>query len=86
MEVQRIQFEVPVNRFRELESLMEEGGIATKKELLNNALTLFEWAINEVKQGHTIASVDESDQKYREITMPTFRNVKRKPNIVQVSA
>lgn len=78
MSVQRIQFEVPVERLRELEALMDEGGISTKKDLLNNALTLFEWAVHEVKQGNTIAAVNESEKRYREITMPSFRNLRRK--------
>ena len=54
---------------------MKFANIRTKKELLNNALTFFEWALREVQKGHSIAAVDEQGQKYREITMPVFRNV-----------
>jgi hypothetical protein len=77
MELQSINFQAPPERVRELESLMEEAGIKTKKELLNNALTLLEWAINEVRRGHVIASIDEADKRYKEITMPIFGSVKK---------
>jgi hypothetical protein len=80
--MQRIQFEVPDERLQELEDLMKEAKITTKKDLLNNALTLFEWVLSEVKQGNAIAAIDESGQKYKEITMPVFRNVRRKQNLV----
>ncbi len=73
--MQRIQFEVPEERLTELERLMDSAKIRTKKELLNNALTFFEWALDEVRKGHSIASVDEKSGKYREIMMPVFRNI-----------
>lgn len=77
MEVQRIQFEVPIDRLQELENLMNKAGIATKKELLNNALTLLEWVIGEKARGHSIASVDETQKRFKELAMPIFSNIKR---------
>ena len=73
----RIQFEISNNRLKEFEGLMDETGVATKKELLNNALTLLEWAIEEQKKGNIIASLDERAKKYRELVMPIFRRVKQ---------
>lgn len=68
----RIQFELSEERLNELESLMEETGVRTKKDLFNNALTLLEWAIAERKAGRIIASVDEKENKYKEIVMPVL--------------
>lgn len=68
----RIQFELSEEKVHELESLMEEVGIRTKKDLFNNALTFLEWAIAEKKAGRIIASVDEKEKKYKEIVMPAL--------------
>ncbi len=71
----RIQFDLPEDKVAELEKLMAESGIKTKKELFNNALTLFEWAIKERKAGKTIASVDEKAKRYKELLMPALSAV-----------
>ena len=54
----RVQFELPEKKLQELECLMEEVNVSTKRELFNNALTLLEWASKECKRGRIIASVD----------------------------
>lgn len=71
----RIQFELTDEQLAELEKLMAESGTKTRKDLLNNALTLLEWAINEKKGGRIIASVNEKENKYKELVMPILANV-----------
>lgn len=61
----------------ELEKLMKETGIETKRELINTAITLFIWAIREVKSGRSVGSVDEKNGKWKEIVIPAFFEVKR---------
>lgn len=68
----RIQLELPEDRVRELDVLMEETGLTTRKDLLNQALTLFQWAVRERQAGRMIASVDEEHQRYKELTMPAL--------------
>lgn len=68
----RIQFDVPEEKVERLEELMKEAGIGTKKDLLNNALTLFEWAVKEKKANRIIASIDEINQKFKELIMPSL--------------
>jgi hypothetical protein len=70
MEIVRIQFEMPKDKADELEMLMKETGVHSKKDLFNNALTLLKWAIRETKRGNSIASIDEANGKYRELQMP----------------
>jgi hypothetical protein len=70
MEIVRIQFELPKNKADELDRLMKETGVQTKKELFNNALTLLKWAVRETGHGNSIASIDEAHGKYRELQMP----------------
>ncbi len=81
----RIQFELPEEKVKELQALMDEAGIATRKDLFNNALTLFEWALKECRSGRTIASVDEHNKKYKELVMPALLAVRPKTNNGQTS-
>ena len=74
----RLQMDLPEKRVQELENLMAECGIATKKDLFNTALTLFEWAVSERRRGPIIASVDEKNSKYKELQMPAFAALDRR--------
>ena len=71
----RIQLELPEARVEELKTLMQEAGFETYKDAFNNALTLLEWTINEIKSGKNIAAVDEQNQKYRVLVMPALERV-----------
>jgi hypothetical protein len=70
----RIQLDLPEDQVAELDKLMEETRLTTRKDLFNNALTLFSWAVKAKKAGRIIASVDES-QRVRELVMPSIENV-----------
>jgi hypothetical protein len=76
--VVRIQFELPSEKVKELEALMRETRITTRKDLFNNALTLLEWAIQEKRGGKKIASVDENNKRYKELVMPILEAVSAK--------
>ena len=69
----RIQIDLDERRVYELDQIMKTCGMSTRKELFNNALTLFEWAVDAVQHGRTIASFNEAEQKFREIEMPALR-------------
>ncbi len=70
----RIQLDLPEDQVAELDKLMEETRLSTRKDLFNNALTLFMWAVKAKKAGRTIASVDD-DQRVRELVMPSLENI-----------
>ena len=74
----RIQIELPEENVKEIKALMEEAGIDTYKELFSNALGLLYWAVQEVKRGRAIASIDEEQEKYKELVMPLLQNVATK--------
>jgi len=74
MKIVRNQFEMPEDKAKELDVLLKDYGVSTKKELFNNALTLLKWAIKETRSGRYIASVDEKSGKYRELHMPILSN------------
>ncbi len=71
----RIQLDLPDEQIAELDKLMAEVHIRTRKDLFNNALTLFQWAVREKKAGHTLASIDETDQTYKELVMPALERI-----------
>lgn len=60
-----------------IEELMKVAGLTSKKELFNNALTLFDWAVSETRKGRAIASINEKDGSYRELQMPALKNAAR---------
>jgi hypothetical protein len=66
----RIQIDVSPEKLAELEELMQVCGVKTKKELINNALVLLQWAVRQVRSGRTVASVDEKEKRYRDLEMP----------------
>lgn len=77
--MKRIQIELPEERADELDRLKKISMTNTTKELLNNSLTMMDWAINEVSNGRFIASVDERDQSsIKELEMPIFFNVRKR--------
>jgi metal-responsive CopG/Arc/MetJ family transcriptional regulator len=76
-ETQRVQLDLPERQVKELDGLMKETGVATRKDFFNQALSLLLWAIKEKKEGRIIASVDEVNKQYREVVMPVLNiNVK----------
>src|ERR1700742_5214354 len=68
----RLQIEVTDDQDKHMLNIMEQAGLATKKDLFNNALTLFSWAIEEVQNGNAIASVNEKQNRFRELQIPAL--------------
>jgi hypothetical protein len=74
----RLNFEFPEDRVQELKDLQAAAGAENMKELVNNALTILEWAIKEVKNGNEIAAVNENDQVYRVLITPLLERAAKK--------
>jgi hypothetical protein len=74
----RIQLELPEDRVAELDELAARLHLRTRKDLLNTALTLLEWAANEKSAGHKIASVDPDNNVLRELVMPGLESLANK--------
>jgi hypothetical protein len=71
----KMQLDLPDTKVEELNILMNKTGIATYKELFNNALTLLEWAVDQTKAGRAIASIDEEHETYRLLLMPVLETL-----------
>lgn len=65
----KVVFEFDGQGDEELERLMEEAGVSTRKDLFNYALSLLKWAIKEKKQGRKIASIDDG-KHIKELRLP----------------
>ena len=76
MTTERLQIDVDSDKMREIESLMKEARVTTKKEFINWALTLLKWAIRERRAWRIIASVDERKDSYKELDMPILSEVR----------
>ncbi len=72
----RIQLDMPEEQVKELEDLMKETNITTRKDLFNNALTLFQWAAKVKRAGRIVASLDEETGSAKELVMPALENVR----------
>jgi len=73
----RMQFDLPEDRLKELDSLMDKCGISTKKELFNYALTMLEWAVDESENGHDIAAIDRENKQFYSLRMPILKRINR---------
>jgi hypothetical protein len=73
----RVQLDLPAARIEDLEKLQATCGLATRKDLFENALTLFEWCVQQIEKGRVIAGVDEKGDVYSEVVMPALENAKK---------
>jgi hypothetical protein len=76
MNTVRLQIDLDEGQMKELEQMMDEGKVRTKKDLFNAALTLLRWAMKERRAGRIIASVDEKRDVYKELEMPVLSEVR----------
>jgi hypothetical protein len=68
--MKRLQVLMSDERLAELDALVKLTGLKTRTELINYSLTLFEWSIKERLGGRIIASVDEQNERYKEVELP----------------
>jgi len=71
----RIQLDFQSDYVKELDELMKETKITTRKDLFNNALTLFQWAAKAKRAGRIVASLDDETGTARELVMPALENI-----------
>jgi hypothetical protein len=70
----RIQFELNSAQLEDLESMMRAGGVRTKKELFNNALTMLRWAIRQKENGRVVGSL--KGNSFIELSTPLLDQIK----------
>ena len=73
----RVQFEMSQKRLHDLDRVKAAAGIRTRRELFDNAFTLFEWAVQQAMRGWTVAAVDEETGQFQPLLMPALSNARR---------
>jgi hypothetical protein len=76
----RFNLEFPEDYKNIVADLMGKTNLRTQKDLFENALALFGWAVKEVSRGRVIASLDEEAKTYGELHMPALMNVATAPD------
>ena len=74
----RLQVELSESHEKLLNRLMPLCDLATKKDVIENALLLLGWAAGQSSKGLSIAAVDESRKVYRELQMPALEGARAK--------
>src|SRR5713101_100389 len=71
----KIQLEIEGETGRQLfDWIRVNTGCESYKDVLNNAISLFCWAIQQRQKGLIIASLDERKKAYTELMMPTLEH------------
>ncbi len=73
----RLNLELNSEQMASLKALQHRTGASTTKDLVNNALTLLEWAVDESAKGNEIAAVNESKETYRVLVTPLLQYASR---------
>lgn len=81
MKKKRVQFEATPERLEELDELQRRLRLNSRTELLNTALTLLEWAADQVAEGRGLASIDRDGGVYREMVMPALKHATRRERV-----
>ncbi len=74
-ETVRLQVEIEQEQMEVLEELLKLGGLRTKRDLLNNALTLLKWAAREKSKGNSICSASPNGHLQKELEMPFLETI-----------
>jgi hypothetical protein len=75
----RVQFDVLPARLADFDRLMTLCDLKTRKDLFDNAITLLEWAVNEVVlNGRKVASYDSGADDVQIVRLPVLENAARK--------
>lgn len=74
----RIQIEIDPRGVELLDRLRSATGLTTHKDVFNNAVTIFNWAVQQRAAGRVIASMDENSHNYKELSMPVLDRVEVK--------
>lgn len=79
--LQRLQFDVSESMLQEIEDMMEVSGMASRKELFNSAITLWQWAIEQVRRDREIVSANKERDDFEILRIPTLEAARKKrPN------
>lgn len=71
----RLNLEISDVQMNSLRALQKRTGANTMKDLVNHALTLLEWAVDETANGNEVAAVNEKKATFRVLVTPLLQHV-----------
>ena len=74
----RVQLEMSPESLKRIDQLRGDTGIRTRKELFENALSLFAKAVEQSRSGRRVAFIDPEHDRYREFSMPALETAFKK--------
>ena len=82
----RLQLDITEEMLLEIEDVMLVCRITSKKDLFNNAFTLWQWAIEQARAGREIVSASPKRDDFEILKMPAIEAArKKKPNAFEPS-
>src|SRR5262245_43114451 len=72
----RVQIDLSPSELGRMNLLMRLADLGTRKDLFNNALSLFEWAVLQVHAGNDVGSIDRTTRELTVLSMPAFSAVR----------
>ncbi len=72
----KISYTISANRAAALNDLMIRTGVKTKNELIDNAVSVLEWLVEEKNAGRTVGSIDNEKNIIREIVLPALTELR----------
>jgi len=78
LDLRRVQFNLLPERLADLDQLMIFCEMRTRTELFDSAMTLFEWAVQEVRRGNVVASYNQQDDHVEIVRFPVLDNAARR--------
>jgi hypothetical protein len=82
----RLNLEISSGQMSSLKALQQRTGANSMKDLVNHALTLLEWAVEETAKGNEVAAVNEDQSAYRMLVTPLLQHVAREERRVRLEA
>ncbi len=73
----KIAFEFDDEKLKDIDAQLPVTGFTERKQYINAAITLFEWCVNQARQGRRIAAVDDGEQKLIEVDIAAFDHARR---------
>jgi hypothetical protein len=70
----RIQIVVDDTYKGMLDELKQVTGLNQWQDLFSDAITMYNWGVQQRLQGRIVASMDEKDENYRELQMPALEH------------
>ena len=77
-EMKRFQIDVTPSQAERYDALVEQCELGSRRELFNAAMTLFNWAVTEVRRGRSIASYEDATDQVEKIVHPALESARTK--------